>query len=237
MSISGLVGFVEGFGNARQAMKDRKERADTAARMDRFIETMGAYPAAASVGDAGAYGVRPQSGGYGSPGSADGAPGAGLIGLIDQTEGGANYNTLYGHSQNGGAFDGVNVSDMTLRDLYAFSDPSGAYGQWVAGRNGGTVATPMGRYQIVGTTLRSAADGMGLSPDTKFTPQIQDSMAAYLARGRLDGAKSPAAKRAALRSEWEGFKGVSDAALDAAIADFEANGGVLQTRAMGIRPQ
>lgn len=237
MSISGLVGFVEGFGNARQAVKDRKERADNAARMDRYIGALGAYPAASTLGDSGAYGAQPQSGGYGSPGAADAAPGAGLIGLIDRTEGGANYNTLYGHSQNGGAFDGVNVSDMTLNDLYAFSDPSGSYGQWVADRNNGTVATPMGRYQIVGTTLRRAAEGMGLSPDTKFTPQTQDAMAAYLARNRLAGAQSPAAKRAALRSEWAGFKGVSDAALDAAIADFEANGGVLQPRANGIRPQ
>lgn len=231
MSLSGLAGFVQGFGTARQTIKDRKEREADAARTDALISALGARGGIPS-GAAG-YGA---TGGMGSPGTPSGA-GNGLLGLIDSREGGGNYSTLYGHSQNGGAFDGVDVSNMTLAELGAFSDPSGAYGQWVADRNGGVVATPMGRYQIVGTTMRDAARGMGLSPDTKFTPQTQNAMASYLARGRLSGAKTPAAKRAAMRAEWAGLRGVPDDVLDAAISDFEANGGYLVPRPMGAGAQ
>lgn len=232
MGLSALAGFAKGFGDARQSIKDRKEREANNARTDALISALGAQPAQASYG---APGGSAPSGGIGVPqGGTSAQPG--LLGLIDKHEGGGNYSTLYGHSQNGGAFDGVDVSNMTLAELGAFSDASGPYGQWSKGQLG-YVATPMGRYQIVGTTMRTAAEGMGLSPDTKFTPQTQDAMAAYLARGRLAGAKSPAAKRAALRAEWEGFKNVPDSALDAAIADFEANGGLIMPRPMGAGPR
>jgi hypothetical protein len=88
----------------------------------------------------------------------------------------------------------------------------------------------------VGTTLRGASKEMGLSPDTKFTPQTQDAIASHLAQRRLSSAKSPAAKRAALRAEWEGFKNVGDDELDAAIARFEANGMEIRPRPMGAGP-
>lgn len=144
--------------------------------------------------------------------------------LIDQTEGAGNYDTLYGHSQNGGPFSGVRVSQMRLGDLSRFADPSGSYGQWVASRNNGTVATPMGRYQIVGTTLRNAAQELGLGEDVLFNNHTQDQIAMHLARRRLTGAGDIAAKRAALRSEWVGLQKVPDAALDQAIAEIEGGG-------------
>lgn len=129
----------------------------------------------------------------------------GLTGLIDRTEGGGRYDTLFGHAQRPGGgdpFDGIDVSSMTLGQLKQFSDPSGHYGQWVKqelAENGhrARVATPMGRHQIVGTTLRSTAEAMGLSDDTVFSPAVQDSMFQHLARQRLSAARSPAAKRAA----------------------------------------
>jgi len=71
-----------------------------------------------------------------------------FLGVMDKHEGGGSYDTLFGHSQD--KF-GVKPSEMTLGQLYAFSDPSGEYGQWVKGQVG-RVATPMGRYQFVGTT-------------------------------------------------------------------------------------
>lgn len=234
--IAGLAGFAEGFADSAKMKKQWKQDKIENERADRMLGLAERGMLPASYGLNGAV---PQDGGTGygmsAPGGTGtpGAPGAntgGLFGLIDKTEGGGNYDTLFGHSQNGGRFDGVKVSDMTLAEVSAFADPGGEYGQWVKGQVG-RVATPMGRHQIVGTTLRNTMKAMGLSPDTKFTPQIQDSMATYLATNRLAGLSNPAQKRAALRAEWEGFKHVSDAALDAAILDFEANGsGTMRAR-------
>ena len=146
-----------------------------------------------------------------------------LFGLIDKTEGGGNYSTLFGHSQReGGQFAGVDVSNMTIDQAVEFASPSGKYGQWVAGKVG-RVSTPMGRHQIVGSTLRAAAAEMGLSGDTKFSPEVQNQIAVHLARRRLAGAKTMAEKRSALRLEWEGFKNVSDSDLNDAIYRFENN--------------
>lgn len=149
-----------------------------------------------------------------------------LFDLIDKTEGGGNYDTLFGHSQrSGGRYSGVKVSEMTLGELYDFTDPNkpGGYGNWVGGQVG-RFATPMGRYQIVGKTLRAVAQAMNLPPDTVFSPEIQDRMANYLASQRLAKGKTMAEKRSQLRAEWEGFKHVSNEDLDAAIRQFETSG-------------
>lgn len=226
----GLASFAQGFAGGRQMRLDREEQAKEAARKDALI---------AAYGQRAPMGAVPVTGGTGTaPPQGSGAGGTDLLGLLDTHEGGGAWNTLYGHSQNGGAFDGVDVSNMTLAELERFQDPNGPYGQWVKGQVG-HVATPAGRFQIVGRTMRAAREGMGLSPDTKFSPQTQTAMASYLARNRLAGAKDPASKRAAMRAEWEGFRNVPDALLDDAIAKFEASGGVLgaAARPMGVGTQ
>ncbi len=149
-----------------------------------------------------------------------------LSDLIDRTEGAGNYDTLYGHSQReGGRFAGIRPTEMTLEEMMAFQSPSGEYGQWVKGRpEVGRVATPAGRYQIVGTTLRNAVEDMGLDPSRPFDKTTQDLLAGHLAGGRLSNAGSMADKRRQLRAEWEGFKHVSDGELDAAIRTYEETG-------------
>lgn len=231
-ALAGLGAFAQGLGSGMQDRKDREERKEDKARQERMLS---AYEAMASGGGMGAVGAPvagAQAGGMGAAPTGQASGNGDLFSLIDRTEGGGRYDTLFGHSQNGGKFNGVDVSKMTLADLGAFASPSGEYGQWVKGQVG-RVATPMGRHQIVGTTLRAAASEMGLSPDTVFSPQTQDSMAAHLARKRLSAAKDPGAKRSALRAEWEGFKHVSDAELDTAIAKFEADGGIIGKRPLG----
>lgn len=142
--------------------------------------------------------------------------------LLSSHEGVGDPSTLYGHSQrDGGRFAGVDVSQMTIGEALEFADPSGEYGQWVAQNNNGTVATPMGKAQIVGTTLRRAAEEMGLPMDTVFDEATQRDIAIYLAEKRLASAGSQSAKRAALRSEWVGLKNASDAQVDAAIEWIE----------------
>ena len=246
MGLGAIGAFAQGFADSRGMIKDREQRKLDGERQDRMIEAMGAVPPVGSpMASNSQYGVvQPGSGGlgYGSQGngSAQGGDGS-LFGLIDKHEGGGAYNTLFGHSQNGGQFDGVDVSQMTIGQAIDFASPSGAYGQWVKGKVG-RVATPMGRHQIVGSTLKAAAKDMGLSADTPFNAATQDMIASHLASKRLASASGPEGKRIALRSEWEGFKHVSDAELDQAIATFEKQGGALGARPMGAvrgagRPQ
>lgn len=146
----------------------------------------------------------------------------GIMDILDRTEGAGDYTTLFGHSQrDGGRFAGIDVTQMTLDDLANFQSVSGDYGQWVSGQVG-RVATPIGRYQIVGTTLRRTAQQLGLPGNTVFTPEIQDQMFQHLANARLRSASTMSGKMEALRNEWEGFQHVSDADLSAAIRDYEA---------------
>lgn len=218
--------FATNFASARMDQRDRAERKENAARQDRWLDIMekqgagGGMPALGAVPDAvGAIPVAGAASGFGRPSSnSAGASSGGLFGLLDKHEGGGSYDTLFGHSQNeGGRFAGTKITDMTLDQLADFSSPSGEYGQWVASKNKGVVATPMGRGQIVGSTLRRTAKAMGLPGDTKFTAQVQDSMINRLAMDRLRGVSDPAARRQAIRSEWVGFKSVPDAELDGAI--------------------
>lgn len=143
------------------------------------------------------------------------------------------YDTLYGNFEaQDTPFKGTQVSTMTLGELYDFSKPSGEYGKYVKPRLGkqteayrrGLTSTPMGKYQIVGTTLRDVAKRMGLPPETVFNKKTQDDMFLFLARDAIGRGKSQASKRTNLRKVWEGFKYVDDATLDKVIAEIGNNG-------------
>ena len=142
-----------------------------------------------------------------------------MMAILDRTEGGGDYNTLFGFSnREGKRFADVKVSEMSIGELKAFAD--GEYGEWSKSQLG-YKATPMGRYQFVGTTLGAVAERMGLPENTVFTPAVQDAMFHFYASERLAKASSVEGKRAILREGWEGFKKVSDKELDRAIAEFE----------------
>lgn len=107
------------------------------------------------------------------------------------------YDALFGYANRpGGRFEGVKASDMSLGDLLKFSDPSGEYAQWVKAKIG-RVATPMGAYQIVGSTLRDAMKDLNLTPDMKFTPALQEVLGRHIRKTQGLGA-------------WEGYKGHGD---------------------------
>ncbi|MBP0484678.1 hypothetical protein [Sagittula salina] len=108
------------------------------------------------------------------------------------------YDALFGFSnREGGRFSNIKLTDMTVDDAIRFSNPKGEYAQWVASRNDGTVATPMGGFQIVGKTLRGVKKGMGLKGNERMTPALQDAMGLYIRNTQGLGA-------------WEGYKGPSD---------------------------
>lgn len=257
MAVSvGLGALAQGFATGLVDRKKEGERQQANARADRMIEaqieisrnnadaarSMAAYRPAAGGGLDGGLGIRP-SGPVSGPGGPEaladiGGGGTTFAELLAKHEGAGNYDTLFSHAQkpggaDGGAFDNVRISQMSIADAIKFSDPKGPYAQWVKGKVG-RVATPMGAGQIVGTTLRNATQKMGLDPSTPFNAETQDKIIDYLASQRLSGQSTMAGKRAALRAEWEGYKHVPDSQLDAAIIHFENTRGAVPSRGMGV---
>ena len=150
---------------------------------------------------------------------------------IDHYEsGGGNdqYDTLYGHRNRK---NGVRVSQMTIGEAGQFASPSGKYGQSVNAEIG-RVATPMGKFQIVGTTLRGLQKDLGLPNDVPFSPQVQEQLGLLLAQRRIEG-RSQQAARDGLRAEWEGFKNVSNAELDAMIGEIRQMPAVTRDSVLG----
>ena len=112
-------------------------------------------------------------------------------------ESGGDYNALFGFANRpGGKYENVKLTDMTVDEALAFANPSGDYGQTVKAQVG-RVATPMGAYQIVGTTLRAAKEGLGLTGNEKMTPELQDQLGGWILAEQGTGA-------------WEGYRGPRD---------------------------
>lgn len=126
----------------------------------------------------------------------------------------SNYDTLYANAEKTKDFKNIKVTDMTLGDLIEFTKASNAYGQWVKPRlpkdsyaaQNDLTSTPVGKYQIVGTTLRSLVNKYGYDLDTKFDKDTQDKMFLQLAKEKLDSAATMEEKVRGLRNLWEGFE-------------------------------
>ena len=138
------------------------------------------------------------------------------------------YDTLFGNYESSDTpFKGYAVSTKTVGELIDFSNPSGDYGRYVKPRlpknteayKRGLTSTPMGKYQIVGGTLRDLVNRMKLPKDTVFNKATQDRMFLFLAKENIAKGKTQAQKRNNLRSIWEGFKKVDNATLDALIEE------------------
>lgn len=101
---------------------------------------------------------------------------------IIASESGGDPNALLGFAnRKGGAFEGFQVADLSINDAIAFADPNGPYGQYSKTQTpDGRVATPMGPFQLVGSTIKAARDGLGLKGDEKMTPEIQEAMAKWV---------------------------------------------------------
>lgn len=113
---------------------------------------------------------------------------------IFKGESGGDYDALFGYENRpGGAFSNVKLTSMTVDEALEFSKPSGEYGQSVKAKIG-RVATPMGAYQVVGTTLRGAKQGMGLTGSEVMTPELQEQIGQYIYQTQGTGA-------------WEGYRG------------------------------
>jgi len=227
-----LTGLSQGIAGSRADAMGRAATERTAAADKSFMDSFfspgtDVDPTAAAASGGGTAAASPEAplrrvGGAGS--SHANFSGGGDGSLMAKYEGAGNYDTLFGHSQNeGGQFAGTKVSQMTLGELKQFSSGDGQYGHWVQANNPkGDFATPMGRFQIVGKTLRGAQQALGLPDDTVFSPEVQRQMAGFLADERLARAGGDmGSKMAAIRSEWDGFRHVPDAELAQAISAYE----------------
>lgn len=166
----------------------------------------------------------------GGAGGGSGSVGSVTATLLDKFEGGGSYDTLFGFANKaGGPFADVKVSEMTIGQLKDFSN--GAYADY-SRQQLGYKATPMGRFQFVGTTLASVANKMGLDDNTVFTPEVQNKMFMFHAKEVLAG-KSAAGKRSALRQTWEGLKNASDAELNQMVAEIEGGKASFETTGAG----
>lgn len=129
---------------------------------------------------------------------------------IDIGESGGDYGALLGFTNRPGRkFDDVDITSKTINELLDFTSPEGQYGAF-SKRAVGRVATPMGRYQIVGKTLRGLKNELGLTGDEVFTPELQDQLFLQLLRRRgydeyKAGNISKEAFLSRVSNEWEGL--------------------------------
>lgn len=113
---------------------------------------------------------------------------------IFATESGGDYNALYNYAnREGSPFAGFKLTGMTVDEALDFANPSGPYAQYVKGQVG-RVATPMGAYQVVGSTLADAKKGLGLTGSEMMTEDLQDKIGQWIYK-----TQGPSA--------WEGLKG------------------------------
>ncbi len=95
-------------------------------------------------------------------------------------ESGGDYNALFGYANRPGKpFEGVKLTDMTVNEVLDFTKPSGPYGQWVKSQIG-RVSTPTGAFQTVGTTLKDAVQGLGLTGDEPYNEATQDAVGRWI---------------------------------------------------------
>ena len=139
-----------------------------------------------------------------------------FLALTNSVEaGGANrWNKLVG-----GAY--APLTDMTIQEVYdmAYSGPIGT-GKIPERLGGGTVkygasSHAAGAYQFHPDTMMSSAQMAGISPDTRFTYEVQQRLALAWARYlKVDVDKPLTAddfRKLRATAGWEGYKGLSDA--------------------------
>lgn len=99
---------------------------------------------------------------------------------IFATESGGDYNALYNYQNRpDGRFSDVRLTEMPISDVLSFTNPQGEYASYVRGQVGRT-ATPVGAYQVVGSTLRNAVEALGIDPSTPFNQETQDRIGRWI---------------------------------------------------------
>lgn len=92
-----------------------------------------------------------------------------ILDFISGPESNGNYNAVWGNANNKEGLSKFSVAEILAR-------------QAATVRRGGQSAT--GRYQFIRRTLAGLVEEMGIDPSTKFTPELQDTMALHLLKRR-----------------------------------------------------
>jgi tape measure domain-containing protein len=135
-----------------------------------------------------------------------------LIGAAEGTDKGRGYNETLGY----GAFTGgpVDLVNMTLQEILELQR------QMLANPANPFNSSAVGRYQITRETLLDFMRQMNLSPDMKFTPELQDAIAKAIIQ-------STGGDVGRMRGRWEGLERVDDATITTALGNGTAGFGGL----------
>ena len=132
-----------------------------------------------------------------------------------------NYRTLFGNAEEKKTpFKDVDITTMPMKDIFDLVKKNGKFHRFNLAK--GKDTTAIGKYQMVGATIRDLKDRgilrkLGIDDDTLFDENTQDKIAVHLAERRVRPKFSIAEARKEMRSEWEGFSKLSDKELDAII--------------------
>jgi LysM repeat protein len=149
-----------------------------------------------------------------------------------------NYDTIFGNAETKRTpFKGTKVSDKTIAEILDFVKLNGEFHKY--NKDKGYNTTAVGKYQIVGDTLRDldrrgVLKDLGITDNSMFDGTTQDKIAAHQAvnriKNRATGGEGTIATRSntrdEMRKEWEGFKKLSDRELDDIIDEIAPEVGV-----------
>ena len=132
-----------------------------------------------------------------------------------------NYKTLFGNAEEKKTpFKNVDITTMSMKDIFELVKKNGKFHKFNLAK--GKDTTAIGKYQMVGNTLRDLKDrgileDLGIDDDTLFNENTQDKIAVHLAERRVRPKFSITEARKEMRDEWQGFDRLSDKELDAII--------------------
>ena len=128
-----------------------------------------------------------------------------------------NYKTLFDNAEEKKTpFKDVDITTMPMKDIFSLVELNGKFHKFNLSK--GEDTTAIGKYQMVGNTLRDLKNRnvlkeLGIDDNTLFNENTQDKIAVHLAERRVRQKFSMTEARKEMRNEWEGFKKLSDKEL------------------------
>ena len=127
------------------------------------------------------------------------------------------YDALFGYAEKTNTpFKGKKITELTLDELKKFTSDrgKGSYFNFNANEKKGRRAktTPLGKFQIVGSTLKGLIDNYGWDLNTVFDKKTQDQMYLQLANEVMNvpfGSLPTLAQTNKLRGQFEGFNKIT----------------------------
>ena len=135
------------------------------------------------------------------------------------------YDTMFGNAETGDTpFKGTYVSQMSMSEVFNLVKGGGAWNKYNK-KNHDENTTAIGKYQMVGATLRDLKSRgelkkLGITDDTKFNKKTQDMIAMHLAERRVKPDYSVEEARQQIRNEWAGFENLTNPEVDLIVQEI-----------------